>query len=816
MRSHLVVLVFVLCAFSAHAQESGNVGGLSESHYRWDAVTPEIVCSEESQSISDHPLSFTLEVSGYGHHFKVAMAKNDILIPASFVVGTYDGSNNLKTSTVNRPSRCHYQGVVNAIREEDGALFQGSAAINTCAGDGSVSGLLIIDGQEYTMEPHPYASHVAQGRHIMYRPSDRRDYQPINNDAGGHFDERRAAEIETGVTMTRAHRAVSETKFERPKWLELLVIVDHGAYTGDYGSSVDAAVASAANIANLMDTKFNVAGSSLNTRVVLSSVVVWTDSDKIDYSSTEVGHILDETAHYVQGLMDSQPDTYAHDSAALFSSKDFTKDGNSWVTGLGNIGALCNVDGEGAGANINELLDTELAMASLVAHEVGHTMNMRHDGDGNSCSNAFIMGNGDTSFSTCSIDYWKLYVDHGYGDCVLNEPTRFAGELCGNGFVEGAEECDPGGEENGCCNPTTCKLTTGSKCGSGECCNLSKCKFKSSNSQCRPSYGACDVEEFCTGTEALCPENLYGYNGQSCEDSAGNAGYCYEGNCPTRHDTCYNTWVSDVSGNVVSDAQAECYGHNTWGSQAGNCGFQAEADCHLVDGWCDYTFTACETEDKYCGVLQCASSTCTGGSCASDTPGTFRWSQWTPNCLTMFTGTDRTFVRDGTMCADNKVCLGQKCVPQSNIDQEGACPTKNGKTCNGMGTCTNLGTCVCESDWNGDACECVKKVRKVKNLSAWHDDAGLHVTYKDRSEADCEQIKIREANTNNDWVFLERCGEDKEYLFKKDKITKKLGWSDADYGSKEVSVKVTSKKNAEGDCKKVKSRGKKVDSQFTN
>src|SRR5690606_18046796 len=52
---------------------------------------------------------------------------------------------------------------------------------------------------------------------------------------------------------------------------------------------------------------------------------------------------------------------------------------------------------------------------------------------------------------------------------------------CGNGIVEAGEQCDCGGVEgcagNSCCDPETCKFTTGSQCddSNDECCN--SCQF---------------------------------------------------------------------------------------------------------------------------------------------------------------------------------------------------------------------------------------------------------------------------------------------------------------------------------------------------
>lgn len=79
--------------------------------------------------------------------------------------------------------------------------------------------------------------------------------------------------------------------------------------------------------------------------------------------------------------------------------------------------------------------------------------------------------------------------------------TFSSGAVCGNGVVEGGEQCDAGaanGTSASCCSAT--------------------CQFKSAGTVCRASAGACDVAESCTGTSALCPADTVNAAGTACPD----------------------------------------------------------------------------------------------------------------------------------------------------------------------------------------------------------------------------------------------------------------------------------------------------------
>ena len=138
--------------------------------------------------------------------------------------------------------------------------------------------------------------------------------------------------------------------------------------------------------------------------------------------------------------------------------------------------------------------------------------------------------------------------------------------LCGNGSVDGGEQCDQGaanGTAGSCCNtdctfvasgtpcrasagvcdvaesctgssgacPTDGKEASGTACTSdGNPCTLDQCDGVNNACQhpagnagalCRPSAGACDVAEACTGSSPACPADGFVASGTTCRPSAG-------------------------------------------------------------------------------------------------------------------------------------------------------------------------------------------------------------------------------------------------------------------------------------------------------
>ncbi|MBI1827008.1 MAG: hypothetical protein HY287_01560 [Planctomycetes bacterium] len=95
----------------------------------------------------------------------------------------------------------------------------------------------------------------------------------------------------------------------------------------------------------------------------------------------------------------------------------------------------------------------------------------------------------------------------------------YAESVCGDGVVDGTEQCEPPG--SGCCDAscnfvlagTTCNASTG-PCDPAEACTgqSGSCPADtgfSVGNQCRASTGPCDPAEDCDGTSAACPADVH-------------------------------------------------------------------------------------------------------------------------------------------------------------------------------------------------------------------------------------------------------------------------------------------------------------------
>ena len=220
-----------------------------------------------------------------------------------------------------------------------------------------------------------------------------------------------------------------------------------------------------------------------------------------------------------------------------------------------------------SGANVVAKTGTEW---QVIAHESGHTFGAVHDCDGQTCGQSDIVnsqqccplsrdtcdagskyimnpstGEGIENFSPCSIGNICSAIGRNSvkTQCLSNNKgvTTITGHQCGNGIVEEDEDCDCGGEEscqgNSCCDPKTCKFTTGAVCDDSnqECCK--SCQFASSGTVCRASTGVCDPQETCSGTNATCPSDVSAPDGQRCGDSSAGT-QCASGQCTSRTQQC--------------------------------------------------------------------------------------------------------------------------------------------------------------------------------------------------------------------------------------------------------------------------------------
>ncbi|XP_039242576.1 disintegrin and metalloproteinase domain-containing protein 28 [Pipra filicauda] len=327
-----------------------------------------------------------------------------------------------------------------------------------------------------------------------------------------------------------------------------------------------------------------------------------------------------------------------------------------------------------------------IAVGATLAHELGHNLGMSHDTRACACGDSVCIMTDTVSsfipreFSSCSLQSFETFLLNDLPECLTDIPdvsSIVSPPACGNGFVERGEECDCGTPEectNDCCDPETCKLTSGSVCAHGECCE--NCQFKKSGAVCRAVKDDCDLAEMCSGNSASCPTDRFRVNGHPCSFGEG---YCYMGKCPTRDSQCKAAF-----GPQATDGPSSCYRLNERGAYYGYC--RKEQGTHLP----------CKAKDRLCGKLFCSGgrempregSLVTVNSCKASFPKN---------------GDDEDLgmILDGTKCGNGMVCSNGECVYTEEVFRSTNCSAK----CSGHAVCDHELQCQCEEGWGPPTCD---------------------------------------------------------------------------------------------------------------
>jgi len=318
---------------------------------------------------------------------------------------------------------------------------------------------------------------------------------------------------------------------------------------------------------------------------------------------------------------------------------------------------------------------------------------------------------------------WYLYTQV-YGIAVV-ETT------CGDGIVNGNEQCDGGA----CCNVDCTFLSASTECGasSGVCDIVETCTGSSatcptdlkSTAQCRASAGDCDLAEVCDGVSNACPADAVQPAQTECRASAGvcDVAEVCDGSaktCPT-DSFLPDTTLCRASGGVC-DIADYCSGSSA------SCTVDAKsnAECRASAGVCDIA-ESCDGINNNCptdqfqpsgtscndGLFCNVNEVCDGsGSCGGGTSRDCSFynisaigictnnpdnNPWTWDFRNAYTSTcnensDSCTSGDQTITYTcNKATCGAQC------DQDSDCiPKLVGDSCNYGGTCnTNPASCLC-------------------------------------------------------------------------------------------------------------------------
>ncbi|XP_053306914.1 disintegrin and metalloproteinase domain-containing protein 12 [Spea bombifrons] len=651
---------------------------IEEEHFRHsETIVPYLLSGDQWKPIGpifskDYPSVLKLLLKAKDGQLLINLKRNEGLFARSFTAKHYKEDGTVVTAAHNNSERCYYHGKVQGYHDSD-------VSLSACMG---LRGLITLENQAYVLEPQANST----TSHLFYKAE---HLKLASGSCSQHFN-LSGTSLNDTLQYAQDLRRHKRDALKITKYVELVIVADNREFQRQ-GKDVDRVKHRLIEMANYVDKFFR----PLDIRVALVGVEIWSDTDKCAITQdpfTSLHEFLDWRKLH---LLPQKP----HDNAQLVSGVYF----QGTTIGMAPIMSMCTADK--SGGVVMDHSDNPLGAAVTLAHELGHNFGMNHDtlergcnckgSDRGGCimtpSTAYPFP---TVFSSCSKKDLDSSLEKGVGMCLYNMPEvtkPFGEQKCGNGYVEEGEQCDCGEPEectNSCCNATTCMLVEGAVCAHGLCCE--NCKLKPGGTPCRDSSNFCDLPEFCTGTSAHCPANVYLHDGQPCHKLDG---YCYNGMCQTHEQQCVTLW-----GPGAKPAPSICFERvNSAGDPYGNCGKDTAG-----------AFMKCESRDAKCGKIQCqggANRPVIGTNAVSIETNIPQQEGGKILCrgTHVYLGDDLPdpgLVLAGTKCEDGKICVNRQC---QNISIFGVheCAVK----CHGHGVCNNKKNCHCEAEWAPPYCE---------------------------------------------------------------------------------------------------------------
>nr|XP_038022815.1 disintegrin and metalloproteinase domain-containing protein 32-like isoform X4 [Anas platyrhynchos] len=606
-------------------------------------------------------LSYVLAIEGRPYTIHL---QQQFFLPDDFRIYTYNEKGSLYYDSPQIKGNCFYRGYIEGV--------PGSAVtLSTCSG---LRGLLQFENASYGIEP---LVNSPAFEHFIYH---------MSNESMADFL------LATSRAESGARPAVQEVSYKAHTTLELLskhhrelalhLILERNLYNY-LGADKYVVTQKIVQIISSLSSMF----SSLNITITLSSMEVWMDKNKIQ-TGLNGEEVLMQLLEWKMTSAALRP--YEVPYLLLY------RDRASYV-GATIPDKACQRDAAGAVAVYQRSVTLE-SFSVLLAQMLARSLGMSYDNN-RSChcprhicvmNSEALRVSGAKSFSSCSFEDFENFLKHN-PECPYIRVARRGplprAAVCGNGVMEHGEQCDCGSVAacavDKCCT-SQCKLKPGVKCSSGQCCE--NCQFKAKNSLCRPPADVqCDLAEYCDGSSASCPPDLYVQDGHDCEHGTG---YCYKGRCQSADLQCRRLY-----GTGAKNAPLACYEEvNSQQDRFGHCGN------HPKDG-----YQPCSWLNLGCGKLVC---TYPSHIPFTKIKGAIIYAQVQEHLCVSFdfmrgpTVQDPLMVKDGTKCGPRKVCVNGTCQPHSVLKYDCNVKTK----CSGHGVCNNRRNCHCSPGWYPPQC----------------------------------------------------------------------------------------------------------------
>uniref|UniRef100_A0A669PGQ5 ADAM metallopeptidase with thrombospondin type 1 motif 7 n=1 Tax=Phasianus colchicus TaxID=9054 RepID=A0A669PGQ5_PHACC len=323
---------------------------------------------------------------------------------------------------------CHMIGEV-----QSRTLKGGLAALSTCDG---LKGVFQLMNEDYFIEPVATSfpedaaaqPHRIYKRHAPEHPGEQDKKQPAAWAACG-VQEKSEKRRERWEQKQYRKRRIKQRSISKEKWVETLVVADTKMIEYHGSENIEKYVLT---VMNMVAGLFHHAsiGNPINIAIVRLILLENEEEDlKISHHADNTLKSFCKWQKSINVKGDSHP--LHHDVAVLLTRKDICAAMNRpcETLGLSHVAGMCQPH---RSCNINE--DTGLPLAFTVAHELGHSFGIQHDGSSNDCEpvgkRPFIMSPQllyDTSpltWSRCSREYITRFLDRGWGLCLDDPPAR--------------------------------------------------------------------------------------------------------------------------------------------------------------------------------------------------------------------------------------------------------------------------------------------------------------------------------------------------------------------------------------------------------